>query len=168
MWVRVQWFSGTLSSSIFQDSFQQLCSIQLPGPMVSQGLEYLGCGIMRGCWYCFDPQSFLDSIVFMIPVFVRMVALECRPPVKDGVSTQSSKAPAHGGRSGLSKSFNMTSGLGFPRAFLTLLGLLEIRSLLAIGRYLFNTWGLLHWSLSFHTMEQHRQWREGHCESTVL
>lgn len=84
----------------------------------------------------------------MIPVFVRMVALECKPPVKDGVSTQSSKASAHGGRSGLSKSFTMASGLEFPRAFLTLLGLLKIRSLLVItvsmGRYLLSTGGLLH------------------------
>ena len=44
-------------------------------------------------------------------------------------STQSSKASAHGGRSGLSKSPSMASGLKFSSAFLTLPGSLEFRFL---------------------------------------
>lgn len=104
--------------------------------MVSLGLEYLEV----------EPWSF-HSIVHDTSF-----RQNGRPGVqttgKHGVSTQSSKASAHGGRSGLSKSFTMASGLEFPRAFLTLLGLLKIRSLLVItvstGRYLLSTGGLLH------------------------
>ena len=64
----------------------------------------------RGCGYCPSPQSFLDLIISIIPVFIRIFVLECRPLVKGGGGYgQSSKASANGGCSVLSKSFNMAS-----------------------------------------------------------